>query len=114
MVATGQPPYTPHRAEPWPEYGTPASPVVGCAGSLGLPHLGLALDRHRKQRGRGGYGASRGCAEAVYNRARKLPQRRIQDHNDSNNSNHEKEDGNANKGTDTLSQLVEDAEMIIE
>ena len=36
------------------------------------------------------------------------------DHNDSNNSNHEKEDGNANKGTDTLSQLVEDAEMIIE
>ena len=36
------------------------------------------------------------------------------DQNDSNNSNHERDDGNANQGsTDPLSQLVEDAEMIV-
>ena len=75
VVATGQPPNTPHRAKPWPEYRTPATPVVGCAGSLGLPLTGLALDRHKQQRGRGGYGASRGYAEAVYN------QQRVDDHN---------------------------------
>ena len=75
VVATGQPPNTPHRAKPWPEYRTPATPVVGCAGSLGLPLTGLALDRHKQQRGRGGYGASRGYAEAVFN------QQRVDDHN---------------------------------
>ena len=74
VVATGQPPNTPHRAKPWPEYRTPATPVVGCAGSLGLPLTGLALDRHKQQRGRGGYGSSRGYAEAVYNQARRLQQ----------------------------------------
>ena len=76
VVATGQPPNTPHRAKPWPEYRTPATPVVGCAGSLGLPLTGLALDRHKQQRGRGGYGSSRGYAEAVYNQARRLQRTR--------------------------------------